>query len=100
VCRKPINELVLNNLEAVPEVPEDHHLDMLDWAAYLALRIVDQDSGNRTRAKRFRSVVRRPCAVRTDYGNEEIVRSDAVGVRQERMGLVGGTKDGRRVHGA
>jgi hypothetical protein len=53
VCRKPINELVLNNLEAVPEVPEDHHIEMLDWAAYLALRIVDQDSGNRTRANDF-----------------------------------------------
>jgi hypothetical protein len=53
VCRKPINELVLTNLEAVPEVPEDHHLDMLDWAAYLALRIVDQDSGNRTRSNDF-----------------------------------------------
>jgi hypothetical protein len=53
VCRKPLNDLVLNNLEAVPEVPDDHHLDMLDWAAYLALRIVDQDAGNRTRAQDF-----------------------------------------------
>jgi hypothetical protein len=53
VCRKPINELTVNNKEAVPEVPEDHHIEMLDWAAYLALRIVDQDSGNRTRASDF-----------------------------------------------
>jgi hypothetical protein len=53
VCRKPLNELQVGNTEAIPEVPEDHHIEMLDWAAYLALRIVDQDAGNRTRANDF-----------------------------------------------
>jgi hypothetical protein len=53
VCRKPIDALVTNNLEAVPELPEDHHLEMLDWAAYLALRIVDQDAGSPKRAAEF-----------------------------------------------
>jgi hypothetical protein len=53
VCRKPLDKLVINNLEATPEVPEDHHLEMLDWAAYLALRIVDQDAGSAPRAREF-----------------------------------------------
>jgi hypothetical protein len=34
-------------------VPSDHHIEMLDWAAYLALRIVDQDAGNPKRAADF-----------------------------------------------
>src|SRR5574343_240794 len=38
----------------VPEIPEDHHIEMLDWAAYLALRIVDHDAGNPARASEFR----------------------------------------------
>lgn len=53
VCRKPLDTLALNNLEASPELPEDHHLEMLDWAAYLALRIVDHDAGNPKRAAEF-----------------------------------------------
>ena len=43
VIRLPLVRLTTSNLDAVPEVPEDHHLDMLDWAAYLALRGVDTD---------------------------------------------------------
>lgn len=38
----------------VPEIPEEHHLDMLDWAAYLALRIADIDAGMPDRAIEFR----------------------------------------------
>lgn len=53
VLRKPIEELSLTNAGAVPEVPEDHHLEMLDWAAYLALRIVDDDAGSPSRAREF-----------------------------------------------
>jgi hypothetical protein len=53
VLRKPIEELSVNNLGAVPEIPVDHHLEMLDWAAYLALRIVDADAGNPKRAAEF-----------------------------------------------
>jgi hypothetical protein len=53
VVRLPINPLTLDNLSATPEIPEDHHLEMLDWAAYLALRIVDTDAGAPARAQEF-----------------------------------------------
>lgn len=46
VVRLPIERLTINNLGAYPELPETHHLEMLDWAAYLALRIADHDAGN------------------------------------------------------
>lgn len=53
VVRLPINALTLDNLNAEPEIPEDHHIEMLDWAAYLALRIVDADAGSPARAQEF-----------------------------------------------
>lgn len=53
VVRKPLEDLVFNNLEATPEIPVDHHIEMLDWAAYLALRIVDHDTGDAPRAQEF-----------------------------------------------
>lgn len=53
VVRKPLEDLVITDLAAVPEIPEDHHIEMLDWAAYLALRIVDDDAGNPKRAAEF-----------------------------------------------
>lgn len=53
VIRLPITRFKLKDLTAVPEVPEDYHLLMLDWAAYLALRIVDVDAGDPVRAKEF-----------------------------------------------
>ena len=53
VIRMPLDELTTNSMSAVPEVPADHHLEMLDWAAYLALRIVDDDAGNPKRAQDF-----------------------------------------------
>jgi hypothetical protein len=53
VARLPINNLTLANMSATPEIPEDHHLEMLDWAAYLALRIVDLDAGMPDRSKEF-----------------------------------------------
>lgn len=43
VVRYPLCPLTLDNLDAIPEVPEDFHLNMLDWAAYLALRSPDLD---------------------------------------------------------
>lgn len=55
VVRKPLNKLIETALGAVPEIPEDHHLEMLDWAAYLALRIVDDDAGAPRRAAEFRA---------------------------------------------
>jgi hypothetical protein len=53
VARLPLNDLC-NPLD-VPEVPKDHHLDMLSWAAYLALRIVDHDIGDPERAQEFKA---------------------------------------------
>jgi hypothetical protein len=53
VFRKPIDNLDADNMTAIPEIPIDHHIDMLDWAAYLALRIVDTDAGNDKRADKF-----------------------------------------------
>jgi hypothetical protein len=53
VVRKPLDELTVNNLSAVPEIPIDYHRDMLDYAASLALRIVDTDAGNEARADKF-----------------------------------------------
>lgn len=61
VARLPINPLTLENLEAIPEIPEDHHLNMLDWAAYLALRIVDLDGGAPSRANGFRDSFETHC---------------------------------------
>ena len=43
VIRLPVVRFSVEDLTAYPEVPEDHHLDMLDWAAYLALRSPDTD---------------------------------------------------------
>lgn len=51
VCRKPIDPLASDS--QIPEIPEDHHIEMLDWAAYLALRIVDDDAGSPKRAADF-----------------------------------------------
>lgn len=53
VVRMPIDNLSTSNMGAVPEIPADHHLEMLDYAAYLALRIVDTDAGNPKRAQEF-----------------------------------------------
>lgn len=54
VVRTPINPLTMEDLRAIPEVPTQHHLEMLDWAAYLALRIADVDAGMPSRAQDFR----------------------------------------------
>lgn len=56
VVRMPIDDLSLADLTATPEIPRDHHLEMLDWAAYLALRIVDQDAGSPKRALEFKAL--------------------------------------------
>lgn len=53
--RLPLYELTASCLSAIPEIPEDHHIEMLDWAAYLALRIVDVDGGWPARANEFRA---------------------------------------------
>jgi hypothetical protein len=53
VIRMPLDDLTVNSMAAIPEIPIDHHIDMLDWAAYLALRIMDTDAGNIARAEKF-----------------------------------------------
>ena len=55
VIRNPITVFRVDRPEDVPEIPEDFHLAMLDWAAYLALRIVDDDAGNPRRAQEFQA---------------------------------------------
>lgn len=55
VVRMPLDRLSVSNLDAVPEVPSDFHLPMLDWAAYLALRMADIDAGLPQRAAEFRA---------------------------------------------
>ena len=56
VVRLPIDDLTTRDMCAVPEIPSIHHLEMLDWAAYLALRIVDHDLGDPARAHEFRAL--------------------------------------------
>ncbi len=53
VIRKPLVDLTHTALGAAPEIPSDHPIEMLDWAAYLALRIVDDDAGAPRRAQEF-----------------------------------------------
>lgn len=55
VVRLPLFRLSADDLSAVPEVPEEFHIPMLDWAAYLALRIVDLDAGSPDRAREFQA---------------------------------------------
>ena len=55
VIRMPLERLDCRDLDAAPEIPEIYHLDMLDWAAYLALRVVDLDAGDPARANVFRA---------------------------------------------
>jgi hypothetical protein len=38
VARLPLIPLSISVPDGVPEVPEEHHMDILNWAAYLALR--------------------------------------------------------------
>lgn len=52
--RKPLKPLSLDAPEGIPEVPEQYHLGMLDWAAYRALRNIDSDVGSMSTAARFR----------------------------------------------
>jgi hypothetical protein len=51
VIRLPLNALSLDNTDASPEIPEDWQLDMLEWAAFRALRNWDVDAEAQTRAK-------------------------------------------------
>jgi hypothetical protein len=54
VVRMPLVPLKATRLNVHPEIPSNHHLEMLDWAAYLALRVADIDAGSPMRAAEFR----------------------------------------------
>lgn len=53
VARKVLQPLTQQTLDAVPEIPEEYHFMLLDYAAYLALRIVDHDAGDVKRSFEF-----------------------------------------------
>jgi len=59
--RKPLLTLDLSQLTTDFEIPSEYHLDMLEWAAYRALRNVDIDGEDRTKAeahkKRFEEAI-------------------------------------------
>ena len=50
VSRYPIERLSFDNGEAEPELPERFHLDLLEWAAFRALRNHDADAENMGKA--------------------------------------------------
>lgn len=55
VVRKPLKPLSLDSMDASPEVPEEYHLGLLDWAAYRALRNVDSDAGAVEKADKYKA---------------------------------------------
>jgi hypothetical protein len=63
VMRLPLEDLSAARPNAEPEIPSMHHVEMLDWAAYLALRIVDHDAGNPARAHEFRAMFEKSVAM-------------------------------------
>lgn len=50
VSRLPLVPLTLDDVEAVPEIPLQYHLDILEWAAFRALRNHDNDGENMAKA--------------------------------------------------
>lgn len=50
VVRKPLVALEYKNLDAVPEISDDYQLDILEWAAWRALRNHDTDGENMAKA--------------------------------------------------
>lgn len=48
--RLPMTKYTLDDLERDSEIPEDYHLDVLEWAAYRAQRGFDADAGAPTSA--------------------------------------------------
>ena len=76
VCRMPLVNLHARNMHAIPEIPSDYHLDMLDWAAYLALRMPDIDAGDNAlaRAEAFRDSFEGPAPYRSGGHVGECIR--------------------------
>lgn len=55
VVRLPLVPLSVDKMDASPEIPGDWHLDMLEWAAYRALRNWDVDGENRAKAEQHKT---------------------------------------------
>lgn len=53
VARKPLEQMVADDDE--PEIEEDYHLTLCDWAAYRALRNNDPEGSNTVAADGFRA---------------------------------------------
>lgn len=49
--RLPMSRYTMDDLDAESEIPEDYQLDVLEWAAYRALRGFDADAGAPTSAE-------------------------------------------------
>lgn len=50
VIRLPMGGYTTDDLERESEIPEDYQLDVLEWAAYRAMRGFDGDAGSPTKA--------------------------------------------------
>lgn len=50
VARLPLRQLAVEDMNAVPEIPVEYHLDLLEWAAWRALRNHDNDLENLQKA--------------------------------------------------
>lgn len=54
IARAPAR-MTLEDLDQSPEIPEDYQIEVLSWAAYRALSVVDFDEGAPERAQQFRA---------------------------------------------
>lgn len=55
VARLPKSKLSIDALDNELELPEEFHLDLVEWAAYRALRNHDADAENLTKAERHKA---------------------------------------------
>jgi hypothetical protein len=59
--RKPLKKFSLDDTDDEPEIPEEYHLELVEWAAWRALRNWDIDSEDRAKAdahkKRFEDAI-------------------------------------------
>jgi hypothetical protein len=55
VSRMPLTDLTVDTLQEPLEIPEDYQLDLLEWAAWRALRNWDIDAEDRAKAQQHRT---------------------------------------------
>jgi len=80
VTRYPLAKLTLEAPDVGPEIPERFHLDMLEWAAFRALRNHDHDGENMAKASAH--------STRFERAIEE-VKQEVKARRFSRMGYTG-----------